>query len=55
LLSPAQGGGLVNAIPKAYIEIDGQIEKEGANGNWLRKLTFREINGPTIVVFSRLT
>jgi transglutaminase-like putative cysteine protease len=45
LLSPAQDGGLVNAIPKAYIEIDGQVAKEGANGNWLRKLTFREING----------
>jgi transglutaminase-like putative cysteine protease len=44
-LSPAQDAGPVNAIPKAYVEIDGQVAKEGANDNWVRKLTFREING----------
>ncbi len=43
-LSPAQDAGRVNAIPKAYVEIDGQAAKEGANANWARKLTYREVN-----------
>lgn len=39
-LSPKQAGGPVNALPKAYVEVDGKIgaEKEV----WTRKLTFKE-------------
>ena len=39
-LSPQQAGGPVNALPKAYVEVDGKIgaEKEV----WTRKLTFKE-------------
>lgn len=40
-LSPKQDGGPVNALAKAYVEVDGKVgaEKE----LWTRKLTFREI------------
>lgn len=41
-LKPHQDAGPVNSIPKAYVEIDGQIAKEGAGGNWVRKLTYVE-------------
>jgi transglutaminase-like putative cysteine protease len=40
-LSPKQDGDPVNAMAKAYVEIDGKVHPEGANG-WVRKLTFRE-------------
>lgn len=39
-LMPKQDGPPVNAIPKGYVEIDGQTAKEGADGDWVRKLTF---------------
>lgn len=39
-LQPAQAGGPVNAMSKAYIEVDG---KELPAAQWTRKLTFREI------------
>jgi transglutaminase-like putative cysteine protease len=42
-LSPKQDGGPVNAIPKAYVEIDGSPAKEGASADWVRKLTFKEV------------
>jgi transglutaminase-like putative cysteine protease len=40
-LSPKQTGGPVNALAKAYVEVDGKpaVEKEV----WTRKLTFREL------------
>ena len=40
-LTPKQAGGPVNALPKAYVEIDGkpQAEKEV----WTRKLTYRQM------------
>lgn len=41
ILSPRQDGGPVNALPKAYVEIDGQVAAEGKA--WTRKLTYREI------------
>jgi transglutaminase-like putative cysteine protease len=40
-LSPKQDGDPVNAMAKAYIEIDGKVYPEGPN-SWVRKLTFRE-------------
>jgi hypothetical protein len=42
-LTPAQAAGPVNAIAKAYVEIDGQVAKEGAANNWVRKLTYVEV------------
>lgn len=42
-LTPAQDAGPVNAIAKAYVEIDGQVAKEGASNNWVRKLTYVEV------------
>ncbi len=42
-LTPRQDAGPVNSIPKAYIEIDGQVAKEGATNNWVRKLTYVEV------------
>ncbi len=39
-LQPPQAGGPVNAMSKAYIEVDG---KELPASQWTRKLTFREI------------
>jgi transglutaminase-like putative cysteine protease len=41
ILSPPQDGDPVNAMAKAYVEIDGKVHPEGANG-WVRKLTYRE-------------
>jgi transglutaminase-like putative cysteine protease len=40
-LDPAPAAGALNAVPKAYLEIDGKsvAEKQG----WTRKLTFREV------------
>jgi transglutaminase-like putative cysteine protease len=39
-LSPKQEGGPVNALAKAYVEVDGKVhpEKDG----WTRKLTYKE-------------
>lgn len=39
-LSPRQAGGPVNAIAKAYVEVDGQSVPDGKG--WTRKLTFVE-------------
>jgi transglutaminase-like putative cysteine protease len=41
ILSPKQDGEPVNAMAKAYVEIDGKVHPEGASG-WVRKLTYRE-------------
>jgi hypothetical protein len=41
VLSPKQDGDPVNAMAKAYVEIDGKVHPEGASG-WVRKLTYRE-------------
>jgi transglutaminase-like putative cysteine protease len=40
ILSPKQDGEPVNALPKAYVEIDGKVHPEGTG--WLRKLTYSE-------------
>jgi transglutaminase-like putative cysteine protease len=40
ILNPKQDGDPVNALPKAYIEIDGKVHPEGTG--WVRKLTYRE-------------
>jgi len=40
ILNPKQDGEAVNAIPKAYVEIDGKVHPDGAG--WVRKLTYRE-------------
>jgi len=40
VLSPRQDGEPVNALPKAYVEVDGKAHPEGAG--WTRKLTYRE-------------
>ena len=40
ILSPRQDGGPVNAIAKAYVEVDGQSVPDGKV--WTRKLTFVE-------------
>jgi transglutaminase-like putative cysteine protease len=40
-LTPKQDGEPVNAMAKAYVEIDGKMHPEGASG-WVRKLTYRE-------------
>jgi transglutaminase-like putative cysteine protease len=39
-LSPRQDGGPVNAMAKAYVEVDGVSVADGAG--WTRKLTFKE-------------
>jgi transglutaminase-like putative cysteine protease len=39
-LEPKQSQGPVNALPKAYVEVDGQIAKE--KEVWTRKLTFHQ-------------
>ena len=44
-LSPAQAGAPVNALPKAYVEVDGKLLPEGkadSPSGWMRKLTYRE-------------
>ena len=40
ILSPKQDGEPVNAVAKAYVEIDGKVHPEGSG--WVRKLTYRE-------------
>jgi Transglutaminase-like superfamily len=40
ILSPKQDGEPVNALAKAYVEVDGKVHPEGSG--WVRKLTFRE-------------
>jgi transglutaminase-like putative cysteine protease len=45
-LQPRQDAGPVNAMAKAYVEIDGRAGKEGEGGNWVRKLTFTEVKNP---------
>lgn len=40
IMSPRQDGEPVNALPKAYVEVDGKVHPEGAG--WVRKLTYRE-------------
>jgi transglutaminase-like putative cysteine protease len=40
ILSPKPEGGPVIAIPKAYVEVDGQSVADGKG--WIRKLTFTE-------------
>jgi transglutaminase-like putative cysteine protease len=39
-MTPRQDGEPVNALPKAYVEIDGKVHPEGTG--WTRKLTYRE-------------
>jgi hypothetical protein len=39
-LTPPQEAGPVNALPKAYVEVDGKVHPEGTG--WVRKLTYRE-------------
>ena len=39
-LDPLQGNGPVNALPKAYVELDGKVHPE--NEGWARRLTYRE-------------
>jgi transglutaminase-like putative cysteine protease len=39
-LSPKQDGEPVNAMAKAYVEVDGKMHPEGTG--WVRKLTYRE-------------
>jgi hypothetical protein len=41
-LSPKQDSEPVNAMAKAYVEIDGKVHPEGTG--WVRKLTYRERN-----------
>ncbi|MCI0379830.1 MAG: transglutaminase domain-containing protein [Gemmataceae bacterium] len=43
ILTPPQKGAPVNAIPVAYIEVDGE---ELSSANWTRLLTFRELKKP---------
>ena len=40
ILTPKQDGEPVNAMAKAYVEVDGKVHPEGAG--WVRKLTYRE-------------
>jgi len=40
ILEPKQAGGPVNALAKAYVEIDGKVHAEGTG--WKRMLTFKE-------------
>ena len=39
-MTPRQDGEPVNALPKAYVEVDGKVHPEGTG--WTRKLTYRE-------------
>jgi hypothetical protein len=41
-LNPRQDGEPVNALPKAYVEIDGKEHPE--TKGWVRKLTFRQVD-----------
>lgn len=40
VMSPKQDGEPVNALPKAYVEVDGKVHPEGTG--WGRKLTYRD-------------
>jgi hypothetical protein len=40
ILNPKQDGEPVNAMAKAYVEVDGKVHPEGVG--WVRKLTYRE-------------
>lgn len=40
-MSPAQEAGPVNALAKAYVELDGKVHPETTG--WTRKLTYREL------------
>lgn len=40
-LNPKQDGGPVNALPKAYVEIDGKVHPETTG--WVRKLTYTSV------------
>jgi hypothetical protein len=40
-MNPKQDGPPVNALPKAYIEIDGTVHPEGTG--WMRTLTYRDL------------
>lgn len=40
-LTPPQEAGPVNALPKAYVEIDGRVHPETAG--WTRKFTYRQV------------
>jgi transglutaminase-like putative cysteine protease len=42
VFDPPQDGGPVNALPKAYVEIDGKPLAENKDTGWQRKLTYRE-------------
>jgi transglutaminase-like putative cysteine protease len=42
LLDPPQEGGPVNAMSKAYVEIDGRAVPDGEG--WVRTLTYRQLN-----------
>jgi len=39
-LIPKQDGGPVNALVKAYVEVDGKVHREKTG--WARRLTFKE-------------
>jgi transglutaminase-like putative cysteine protease len=41
IMSPRQDGEPVNALPKAYVEVDGKEHPEKTG--WVRKLTYREL------------
>jgi len=41
IMSPKQDGDPVNALPKAYVEVDGKEHPEKTG--WVRKLTYREL------------
>ncbi len=41
MLNPPQAGGPINAMPKAYVEVDGQ--PWNAAENWTRTLTYTEV------------
>lgn len=41
MLTPRQEAGPVNALAKAYVEVDGKVHPEKTG--WVRKLTFKEI------------
>ncbi|MFQ5845655.1 MAG: transglutaminase family protein, partial [Planctomycetota bacterium] len=42
ILEPRQSDGLLNALPKAYVEVDGRVLAEQTG--WTRKLTYRQLN-----------
>jgi transglutaminase-like putative cysteine protease len=42
ILNPRQDGEPVNALPKAYVEVDGKEHPE--TKGWMRKLTYRQVD-----------